>query len=374
MPFRYELIHQDKTTRARAGILYTPHGEVLTPFFMPVGTQGTVKAVTPEELMENGTQVVLSNTYHLYLRPGHETIEALGGLHKFMNWRRPLLTDSGGFQIYSMAELAKVTDDGVHFRSHLDGSPHFFSPEKSVEVQEALGADMITVLDECLSYPATYDAALASMELTLKWAGRSRSAHKRGDQALFGIVQGGMFKDLRERCGRELAAMDFEGYAVGGLSVGESKGLTREMLSHTVDFLPLDKPRYLMGAGTPLDMLEAIAQGIDLFDCVMPTRNARNGGLFTSQGRVVIKNQKYQKDPEPLDPRCDCYTCRNYSRAYLRHLLLAGEILGARLNTIHNIRFYNRTLEEGRQAILKDRFAEYMEGFVRHETEPGIDA
>ena len=364
MSIGFELIHQDKTTRARAGILHTPHGEVRTPLFMPVGTQGTVKAMTPEELVENGTQMLLSNTYHLYLRPGHRIVQGLGGLHKFMNWGGPILTDSGGFQIYSMADLAKVTDEGVHFKSHLDGSGQFLSPENSVEVQEALGADFITVLDECLSYPATREAALASMELTLKWARRSRDAHVRGDQALFGIVQGGMFKDLRERCSRELIAMDFAGYAVGGLNVGESKGLTREMLAHTMDFLPHDRPRYLMGVGTPLDTLEAISQGIDLFDCVMPTRNARNGGLFTSQGRMVIKNQKYQDDSGPLDPQCDCYTCRNYSRAYLRHLLMAGEILGARLNTIHNIRFYNHALEGARQAIMEDRFAQYLESFT----------
>jgi len=363
MPFSFEPIQEDKTTRARAGILHTSHGSVNTPFFMPVGTQATVKAMTPEELVENGAQVVLSNTYHLYLRPGHEIIKELGGLHKFMNWQRPLLTDSGGFQIYSMAELAKVTDEGVQFRSHLDGSSHFFSPEKSIEVQEALGADIITVLDECLPYPATYEAARTSLELTLKWAEAGRRAHGGDDQALFGIVQGGMFKELRERCCRELIAMDFEGYAVGGLNVGESKGLTREILSHTLDFLPVDKPRYLMGVGTPLDVLEAVACGVDMFDCVMPTRNARNGGLFTSEGRVVIKNKKYQRDESPLDPSCDCYTCRNYSRAYLRHLLMSGEILGARLNTIHNIRFYNRALEGAREAILEGSFARFLESF-----------
>lgn len=371
MSFQFHLIHQDKATGARAGILHTPHGAIETPAFMPVGTQGAVKAVTPEELSEAGTQIILSNTYHLFLRPGHELIRSLGGLHEFMNWPKPILTDSGGFQIYSLANLAEVKEEGVTFRSHLDGSLQFLSPEISVEVQEALGADLITVLDECLSYPATRDAARTSMELTLKWARRCKDAHKRSDQALFGIVQGGMYKDLRERCALELTAMDFHGYAVGGLNVGESKEVTREVLSNCVELLPGNKPRYLMGVGTPIDVLEGIGNGVDMFDCVMPTRNARNGGLFTSVGPIVIKNSKHRDDPEPLDPNCDCYTCRNYSRAYLRHLITTGEILGARLNTIHNIRFYHRAMEEAREAILEDRFDEYLKQFTAAQQDSG---
>jgi queuine tRNA-ribosyltransferase len=365
----------DATSQARLGTLTTPHGRVATPAFMPVGTQATVKALTPVECRELGVEILLANAYHLYLRPGVEVVEAHGGLHRFMGWDGPLLTDSGGFQVMSLSKLRKITPDGVVFQSHIDGSEHLLSPEKAVAIQEGLGADIIMVLDECPPYPATYDYARESMDLTSRWAERCRAAKRRDDQALFGIVQGGMFADLRADSAQAITALDFDGYAIGGLSVGESKELLRAMVEATVPWLPESRPRYLMGVGTPLDLVEQVARGIDLFDCVIPTRNARTGTLFTSQGRIVIKHARYSDDRQPLDPECPCYTCTTFTRSYLRHLFQAGEILSSRLNTLHNVSFYMRLMGEVRQAIASGRLeglCERMEGlFGPVEAEPG---
>jgi len=341
---------------ARAGVLRTPHGAVLTPCFMPVGTRAAVKGVCREDLLAAGAQMVLCNTYHLYLRPGVEVISRLGGLHKFMNWSGPILTDSGGFQVYSLADLRKVTDEGVEFRSHLDGSLHQFTPEKAVSAQESLGSDIAMVLDECPALPSPAGVIAESVRRTIAWAKKSLAVKRREDQALFAIVQGGLDPSLRRSCAAELAAMDFPGYAIGGLSVGESRGEMLSALSATVPALPADKPRYLMGVGAPIDLLEAVLRGVDLFDCVMPTRNARNGTLFTSGGRLVIKNSRYADDPLPPDPECACYTCRNFSRAYLRHLHLSREILGARLNTIHNLSYIISLTSQMRAAVCSGRF------------------
>lgn len=321
---------------------------------MPVGTQGTVKALSPEELETCGAQIILGNTYHLYLRPGHDLVKSLGGLHRFMNWNKPILTDSGGFQVFSLKQLAKVSGEGVTFQSHIDGSSHFFSPERAIEIQQALGADIIMTLDEPMPYPADKSAAEASLSLCADWARRCRSAHPPGHQALFGIVQGGMFKDLRARGARQIVDIGFEGCAIGGLSVGEEKEMMYEIADYTAPLLPEDQPRYLMGVGTPEDLLECVKMGIDMFDCVMPTRNARNGSLFTSRGKVNIRNAQHKTDENPLDPECACYTCANYSRAYLRHLFMADEILALRLNSLHNIAFYQSWMEKIRQAIRDD--------------------
>jgi queuine tRNA-ribosyltransferase len=328
---------------------------------MPVGTQGTVKAMTPEELDEMGAEIILANTYHLYLRPGHELIRDLGGLHGFMHWQGPILTDSGGFQIYSLAALRRLTPEGVHFRSHIDGSMHFMDPEKSMLIQRALGSDIIMALDECTPYPATREYALKSLSLTTEWAGRCKKYHQAEEPgpALFGILQGGMYEDLRKRSADEILEIGFDGYAVGGLSVGEPKEQMREMAVFSAGLLPEDRPRYLMGVGDPMDILLAVEAGFDMFDCVMPTRNARNGTIFTSTGRLSIKRAEFKDDPSPLDPRCGCYTCRNYSRAYLRHLFLAREILSMRLNTIHNLHFYLAFMREMREAIARDGFGEF---------------
>lgn len=345
--------------RARAGLLKTPHGEIHTPQFMPVGTQGSVKTMTPEELRGMGAEVILGNTYHLYLRPGDETIKRLGGLHRFINWPGPILTDSGGFQVYSLSRLRRITDDGVEFQSHIDGSTHFLSPERSIEIQENLGADIIMAFDECIPYPADYGYALDAVKRTAQWAVRCIRARKRKDQYLFGINQGGMYRELRRMSIEELISFGFDGHATGGLSVGEPKGLMHEMIHFTASLLPAEKPRYLMGIGDLIDVVEAVEAGYDLFDCVMPTRNARNGTLFTSQGRVSIKRAEFRDDPSPLDPLCNCYTCRHYTRAYLRHLFLAGEILSMRLNTIHNLSFYMNFFREMRRAILEKRFQQF---------------
>ncbi|MEE8448325.1 MAG: tRNA guanosine(34) transglycosylase Tgt [Thermodesulfobacteriota bacterium] len=361
--FQFQLEAKDGKTQARLGRMVTPHGEVTTPVFVPVGTQGTVKSLTPEDLLELGVEIMLGNTYHLYLRPGPEVIKKLGGLHRFIHWERPLLTDSGGYQVYSMASLRKVSEEGVTFRSHLDGSELFLSPEKSVEIQEALGADIIMTLDECIPYPATYGYAQYSTQLTGRWARRCLAAKKNDQQALFAVVQGGMFPELRERSARELVAMGFDGYALGGLSVGESKETLFAVVKTTLPLLPEEKPRYLMGVGKPEDLIEAVAQGVDLFDCVLPTRNARNGMLFTSFGKLLIKRQEYADDERPIDPSCSCYTCCNYSRAYLRHLFLAQEILSPRLNTIHNLSYYNNLIEAMRRAISRGEFSYFAEGF-----------
>jgi len=410
---RFEVIARDPNSRARAGLLYTPHGVVETPAFMPVGTAGTVKAMAQEQLEQIGVEMLLANTYHLYLRPSHETIRALGGLHRFMSWPHPILTDSGGFQVMSLKGLGRVTEDGVWFRSHLDGSSHFLSPEKAVEIQLALGADIIMILDECVEYPASYETTKRAMQLTSRWARRAkgyydgelaRTEDSRGSglgtrdsrkqresrvgsreseevdpvfpdsrlpipnsllrvpspdsrvPALFGIVQGGADRALRQESAEEMVEIGFAGYALGGLSVGEPKSETYDVVEFTAELLPQDRPRYLMGVGTPEDLVECVARGIDMMDCVMPTRNARNGTVFTSEGKVVVKNARYAQDEGPLDPACGCSVCRRYSRAYLRHLFNAGEMLGATLATHHNLHFYLDSMRKIRHAI---RFGGY---------------
>lgn len=366
MAIRYELIKECKQSGARLGRLHTPRGVINTPIFMPVGTAATVKAMTPEELKDMDAEIILSNTYHLYLRPGHELIEKAGGLHKFMNWDKPILTDSGGFQVFSLGDLRKISEEGVEFRSHIDGSKHFLSPEKAMEIQNALGSDIMMAFDECAPYPADHDYVKKSLERTTRWAKRCKDAHKNPDtQALFGIVQGGMYKDLREQSVKELLALDFPGYSVGGLSVGEPKELMNEVLDYTVPLLPADKPRYLMGVGSPDALIDGVIRGIDMFDCVLPTRIARNGTCMTSQGKVVIKNAKYYDDFSPLDPECDCYTCRNYSKSYLRHLFKANEILSSRLLTTHNLYFLINLMKDVRQAIMDDRLLDFKEEFFK---------
>ena len=364
MAIRYELIKECAQTGARLGRLHTPHGIIETPIFMPVGTQATVKAMTPEELKEMEAQIILSNTYHLYLRPGHDLVKEAGGLHKFMNWDRPILTDSGGFQVFSLGDLRKITEEGVTFQSHLDGSKHFLSPEKVMEIENALGADIIMAFDECAPYPAEHDYVKKSLERTTRWAVRCKEAHTNTEnQALFGIVQGGMYRDLREQSAAELVALDFPGYSIGGLSVGEPKDLMYEVLDYTTPLLPKDKPRYLMGVGSPDALIEGTIRGIDMFDCVLPTRIARNGTAMTSEGKVVIKNAKYTRDFTPLDPNCDCYCCKNYTRAYLRHLYKADEILSSRLMSTHNLHFLINLMKQVRQAIMDDRLMDFRNEF-----------
>lgn len=361
---RYELIKECNQTGARLGILHTPHGLIETPIFMPVGTQATVKSMTPEELEEIEAQIILSNTYHLYLRPGHNLIKEAGGLHKFMNWDRPILTDSGGFQVFSLGSLRKITEEGVEFRSHHDGSKHFISPEKAIEIQTALGSDIMMAFDECAPYPADKAYVKKSLERTTRWLKRCNEAHKNTEkQALFGIVQGGMYKDLREQSAKEITSIDLPGYAIGGLSVGEPKDIMYEVLDYTVPLLPKDKPRYLMGVGSPDDLIEGVIRGIDMFDCVLPTRIARNGTAMTSHGKVVVRNATYQKDFTALDEECDCYTCKNYTKAYIRHLIKTNEILGARLLTIHNLRFLLNLMKNVRQAIMEDRLMDFRNEF-----------
>ena len=344
---KYELIHECKQSGARRGRIYTPHGIIETPIFMPVGTQATVKSLTPEELKEEvKASIILSNTYHLYLRPGNKLIKKAGGLHSFMNWDRAILTDSGGFQVFSLGDLRKISEEGVEFKSHLDGSKHFLSPEKAIEIENDLGADIIMAFDECVEYPATYEYTKNSMERTTRWAIRCKNAHKNTEnQALFGIVQGGMYKDLREKSANDLVKLDLPGYAVGGLSVGEPKELMCDILDFTTKLLPKQKPRYLMGVGTPDYLLEAVIRGIDMCDCVLPTRIARNGTAMTSKGKLVIRNKTFEEDCSVIDDECDCYTCRNYTRAYIRNLLKAKEILGVRLLSIHNLRFLTKLME-----------------------------
>lgn len=364
MAIRYELIKECKQTGARLGRLHTPHGVIETPIFMPVGTQATVKAMTPEELKEMEAQIILSNTYHLYLRPGHELVKEAGGLHKFMNWDRPILTDSGGFQVFSLGDLRKITEEGVEFQSHIDGSRHFLSPERVMEIETALGADIIMAFDECAPYPAEYEYVKKSMERTTRWAVRCKEAFVNTEnQALFGIVQGGMYRDLREQSAKELVELDFPGYSIGGLSVGEPKELMYEVLEYTTPLLPKDKPRYLMGVGSPDALIEGVMRGVDMFDCVLPTRIARNGTAMTSQGRIAIKNAKFTRDFTPLDPECDCYTCKNYTRAYLRHLYKADEILSARLMTTHNLHFLINLMKQVREAIMDDRLQDFRNEF-----------
>jgi queuine tRNA-ribosyltransferase len=364
MSFHFEVLKKDIQTGARLGRIMTSHGEVQTPVFMPVGTQGTVKALLPETLSELGVEMILGNTYHLYLRPGHQLIRDLGGLHHFMHWDKPILTDSGGFQVYSLGALRKITEAGVLFQSHIDGSRHFISPEIAVSIQEALGSDIVMCLDECTPYPVTLREAEKSLDLTLQWAVRSKKAAKNSEQALFGIVQGGMYPDLRKKSVEKLVEINFDGYALGGLSVGEPKEIMMNTVVNINPLLPFDKPRYLMGVGLPEDIVACVDHGVDLFDCVIPTRSARNGLLFTNHEKVVIKHARYRDDPLPVDRLCDCYTCRNYSRAYLRHLFMAKEILAMVLNTIHNVRFYMRLMERIREAIREDRYLEFKEKFL----------
>jgi queuine tRNA-ribosyltransferase len=359
--FAFQLTHRDGA--ARRGLMTTPHGAVSTPAFMPVGTQGAVKAVTSHELRDCGAEIVLSNTYHLHLRPGHELIRELGGLHRFMNWGGPILTDSGGFQVFSMKGLCKLDEDGVTFRSHIDGSLNRLTPESSMEIQAALGSDVAMVLDECVPLPAARDAVEAAVARTTRWARRSRDAY-RGPGVPFGIVQGGTDESLRERSAAEIAALDFPGYAIGGVSVGEAPESIASVARFTAARLPETRPRYLMGVGRPEDLVEAVASGIDLFDCVMPTRNARNGTLFTSEGKVNIKREQYRSDPGPLDPSCSCETCTRYSRAYLRHLYVSGEILASRLNTIHNLAYYLGLMRTMREAIAGGTFAALRESLL----------
>lgn len=358
--FYLEILHIDKQTGARYGILHTPHGDVEVPMFMPVGTLATVKGLSPEELKECGAGVILSNTYHLSLRPGTEIVQKAGGIHKFMNYDGPILTDSGGFQVFSLAENRKITEDGVSFKSHLNGDKLFFSPEVSIRLQEEIGSDIAMSFDECIPYPADYEYVKKSTERTLRWAKRGKDAHKREDQALFGIVQGGDFQELREMCAKELVKMDFDGYSIGGTSIGEPKEVCLRMVDYAVKYLPADKPRYLMGVGSIDYLLEGIARGVDMFDCVLPTRLARHGALITRTGRVNIRDAKYKDDFTPLDPSCDCYCCKNYTKAYLRHLYVCDEIFGKRLLSIHNVRFLIHLMEGARQAIKEDRFADYM--------------
>jgi queuine tRNA-ribosyltransferase len=370
MPIGFDLISVDPSG-ARLGRLATDHGAVETPAFMPVGTQGTVKTMSSRDLREVGASIILANTYHLYLRPGEKIVEEAGGIHRFMSWNGPVLTDSGGFQVLSLADLTRIGDDGVEFKSHLDGSTHFLTPERVVEIQLSIGSDVMMVLDHCVSYPVDRAAAAAAAARTTLWARRSASVGgtriARGgyERALFGIVQGSIYPDLRERSAAEVASCDFPGYAIGGLSVGEPKSETRKTVEITARLLPADRPRYLMGVGLPEDIVEAAAAGVDLFDCVLPTRNARNGTVFTSEGKLVLKNAAYARDFRPLDPRCGCETCRTYSRAYLRHLFSAGEMLGPRLATVHSLYFYLHLLEEMRQVIRDGAFDRWREEFYR---------
>lgn len=366
MPIKYELEKVCKHTGARAGLLHTPHGTFKTPMFMPVGTQATVKTLTPEELKEMGSQVILSNTYHLFLRPGADLVAEAGGLHKFMNWDQAILTDSGGFQVFSLGDLRKITEEGVTFRSHIDGSKQFLSPEVATEVQEKLGSDIMMAFDECIPYPAAHDYAKRSTERTTRWAERCQKERKSKNQGMFGIVQGGMYEDLRLQSVKDLVSLDFEGYSIGGLSVGEPHDLMYNVLEHTTPLLPTNKARYLMGVGTPDCLVEGVARGIDMFDCVFPTRVARNGMAMTRKGRVVLKNATYAHDWSPIEEGCNCYACRNYSRAYIRHLYKAEEILAYRLVSYHNLYFLLQFMRDMRQSILEDRFIAFREEFWAH--------
>jgi len=364
MALEFKITAKDCGTAARCGIIATERGAFQTPAFMPVGTAATVKGVWPEQLRQMEYGCVLGNTYHLYLRPGHELIRRLGGLHRFMGWDRLILTDSGGFQIFSMSALRKVSDEAVSFRSHIDGSPHVLAPESAVEIQEALGSDLRMALDECVAYPAEYAEVEDAVRRTTLWAGRTIAARRLSDGGMLGIVQGGMFPDLRRRSVEEICAMPFEGFAIGGVSVGEGTELQREVVELTAPMLPAEKPRYLMGVGTPGDILFAVSRGIDMFDCVLPTRNARNGMMFTSEGPLTIKQARYKEDPLPPDERCLCPTCRTFSRAYLRHLYMQGEMLASMAMTVHNLFFYGVMMERAREAISRGSYADFMKEFI----------
>jgi queuine tRNA-ribosyltransferase len=365
--FEFELIKESSECKARLGKIHTSHGDIETPIFMPVGTKATVKTMTPEELKDMEAQIILGNTYHLFLRPGHELIAEAGGLHKFMNWDRPILTDSGGFQVFSLGKLRRITEEGVEFRSHIDGSKQFISPEKAMEIQNCLGSDIMMAFDECVPYPASYEYTKNSMERTTRWAKRCIDSHKNTDnQALFGIVQGGMFEDLRKESIKQLIELDFPGYAIGGLSVGEPRDIMCEVMDYTVELLPKDKPRYLMGVGSPDYLFEAVERGVDMADCVLPTRIARHGAFITSRGQITIKNAKYKHDFSPIDPNCNCYTCRNYSKAYIRHLFNENEILGARLASIHNLFFLINLMKSIRISIKENNFMDFKKEFYEN--------
>lgn len=365
MDLNYKLIHKDKNSNARLGKITTKHGEIQTPVFMPVGTQATVKTLSVEELHSLNTEIILGNTYHLWLQPSHEIIKQAGGLHNFMRWNKPILTDSGGFQVFSLAKIRKIEEEGVHFKHHKSGAPLFLSPEKAMEIQNALGSDIMMSFDECPPYPATYDYIKKSVERTSRWAKRGKEAHANKDnQALFGIVQGGEYLDLRKQSVDELTEIGFDGYSVGGLSVGEPLEIQNKVLDYTVPLLPEDKPRYLMGVGSPRAILDGVLRGIDMFDCVLPTRIARHGTAMTSSGRVVIKNKIYEADFTPLDNECDCYTCKNYTKSYIRHLFKAEEQLGQRLVSIHNLNFLLRLMENIREAIKNNNLIEFRKQFL----------
>ncbi|MDD5475346.1 MAG: tRNA guanosine(34) transglycosylase Tgt [Syntrophales bacterium] len=363
-PFNFHLTGKDHSSRARTGLFHTSHGTVDTPVFMPVGTQGTVKGLTPDMVRETGAEIILGNAYHLYLRPGHDLIARFGGLHKFMNWSGPILTDSGGFQIFSLGALRKRTEEGYAFQSHIDGSSHVMTPETCMAIQEALGSDITMCLDECPPYPASFNEVESSLALTLRWADRCAKTRRSPGRALFGISQGGVHPSLRKRGIEVISDIGFDGYALGGLSVGEPKELLYETVDFAAPLLPAEKPRYLMGVGTPEDILECVGLGIDMFDCVMPTRNARNGMLFTKKGKLVIKNARYRDDGSPLDDQCGCYTCRNYSRSYLRHLFIAREILAIVLNTIHNVTFYVSLMRGIRSAVREGAYGAFRKSFL----------
>jgi len=360
---KYEVLYESKETNARLGKLYTEHGVVETPVFMPVGTLATVKTMSPEELKSIGTEIILSNTYHLHLRPGEDIVKEAGGLHKFMNWDKPILTDSGGFQVFSLADLRDISEEGVAFRSHIDGSRLFMTPEKATEIQMALGSDIAMCFDICPPYPSTYQDTEEATRITTLWAERCKRRHEHQYQSLFGIVQGGAYEDLRKKSVEELAELDFPGYGIGGLSVGEPKEVMYEVLEYTVPVMPRGKPRYLMGVGSPDCLLEGIKRGVDMFDCVLPTRIARNGTCMTSIGKVVVRNASYARDWNPIDPNCECYTCKNYSRAYIRHLIKTNEILGLRLTTIHNLHFLISLMHEARKAIKEERLNSFIKEF-----------
>ncbi|MDD5644351.1 MAG: tRNA guanosine(34) transglycosylase Tgt [bacterium] len=368
---KFRLDKKDKDTGARAGTINTSRGVIETPVFMPVGTQGCVKSMTFQRLKRMRIQVILANTYHLYLRPGLDVIKKAGGLHNFCGWKGPILTDSGGYQVFSMSELRKISADGVCFRSHLDGSEHFIGPKEAVNIQDIIGSDIAMVFDECTPFPATYDYACNSVSLSVKWARLCKNFHNSVKQALFGIVQGSVYKDLRIKCAKELVDIGFDGYAIGGLSVGEPETVMYEITDVVAPYLPEDKPRYLMGCGTPANIVEAVSRGIDMFDCVMPTRNARNGSAFTHRGKINIRNAKYKTDFGPVEKGCGCFACKNYSRAFIRHMIIAGEILGAELLTCHNLYFYNRVMKDIRISVKKGVFPVFKERFLKTYNEKG---
>ena len=368
MKIKYTLVHKDQKTNARRGILHTNHGDYATPIFMPVGTRATVKTLSPEELKDIHSAVVLANTYHLWLRPGEDIVAKAGGLHKFMNYDGPILTDSGGFQVFSLAEKKNIKEEGVLFKSHIDGRKLFLTPELSIQIQNKLDSDIAMSFDECPPYPVTYDYMKQSVERTIRWAKRGKDVHSNENQSLFGIVQGGEFEDLRHFSAKETVKLDFDGYSIGGTSVGEDKDTMYKMIDYAIKYLPEDKPRYLMGVGDPLDILEGVERGVDMFDCVLPTRIARHGNAFTRHGKLNIRNEKYKEDFTPIEDTCDCYACRHYTKAYIRHLMVCEETFGARLLSIHNLRFLIKLVEDIRENIEKDTFSEFKEQFIQNYT------